>query len=308
MAVQSFLRDLDGLFNYSTDENPTSQQDYQEAVKNWVDTVKSLVDCTLWQPDTEYAAGNVLRTPSLPYELQLTCITAGTSGSAEPDYTDVSLGDTITDGTVTWVVDGYLPLAGGTMSGDIEFNGANSRKFVIESTDDGKNFNVGWDANNSDGAFLGFRSSDFTNREGEFYLSAKNSSTEVALRGNTTGSLTWATKEVVTKKDEDISSSVSFTTNNGTITSKKIHKVGNVVQGTFTIRTASAVSVGGTITGSISGLPTVVGNMNTSGVTFYGTSVVILTLGSTSYSVRVNASQLAANVDVVLPFTYATVS
>lgn len=121
MAVQSFLRDLDGLFNYSTDENPTSQQDYQEAVKNWVDTVKSLVDCTLWQPNTEYAAGNVLRTPSLPYELQLTCITAGTSGSAEPDYTDVSLGDTITDGTVTWVVDGYLPLSGGTMTGDIEF-------------------------------------------------------------------------------------------------------------------------------------------------------------------------------------------
>ena len=104
MAVQSFLRDLDGLFNYSTDENPTSQQDYQEAVKNWVDTIKSLVDCTLWQPDTEYSVGNVLRTPSLPYELQLTCITAGTSGSAEPDYTDIEAGDTVTDGTVVWSV------------------------------------------------------------------------------------------------------------------------------------------------------------------------------------------------------------
>ena len=105
MAVQSFLRDLDGLFNYSTDENPTSQQDYQEAVKNWVDTIKSLVDCTLWQPDTEYSVGNVLRTPSLPYELQLTCITAGTSGSAEPDYTDVEAGDVITDGTAEFRVD-----------------------------------------------------------------------------------------------------------------------------------------------------------------------------------------------------------
>ena len=105
MAVQSFLRDLDGLFNYSTDENPTSQQDYQEAVKNWVDTIKSLVDCTLWQPDTEYSVGNVLRTPSLPYELQLTCITAGTSGSAEPDYTDAEAGDVITDGTAEFRVD-----------------------------------------------------------------------------------------------------------------------------------------------------------------------------------------------------------
>lgn len=105
MAVQSFLRDLEGLFNYSTDENPTSQQDYQEAVKNWVHTIESLVDCTLWQPDTDYAAGNVLRTPSLPPQLQLTCITAGTSGSAEPDYSEVEAGDVITDGTAEFRVD-----------------------------------------------------------------------------------------------------------------------------------------------------------------------------------------------------------
>lgn len=105
MAVQSFLRDITNLFNYSTDENPTSQQEYQEAVKNWVDTIKSLVDCTLWQPDTEYAVGNVLRTPSLPYQLQLTCVTAGVTGSAEPDYTEVEAGDIITDGTAEFRVD-----------------------------------------------------------------------------------------------------------------------------------------------------------------------------------------------------------
>ena len=105
MAVQSFLRDTTNLFNYSTDERPTTQQEYQEAVKNWVDTIKSLVDCTLWQPDTEYTVGNVLRTPSLPYQLQLTCVTAGTTGSAEPDYTDVEAGDVITDGTAEFRVD-----------------------------------------------------------------------------------------------------------------------------------------------------------------------------------------------------------
>ena len=105
MAVQSFLRDITNLFNYSTDERPTTQQEYQEAVKNWVDTIKSLVDCTLWQPDTEYTVGNVLRTPSLPYQLQLTCVTAGTTGSAEPDYTEVEAGDVITDGTAEFRVD-----------------------------------------------------------------------------------------------------------------------------------------------------------------------------------------------------------
>ena len=104
MAVTEVVRDLTNLFNYSTDENPTAQQDYQEAVKNWVNTIINLVDCTLWQPDTEYSVGNVLRTPSLPYHLQLICITAGTTGSAEPDYTDIEAGDTVTDGTVVWSV------------------------------------------------------------------------------------------------------------------------------------------------------------------------------------------------------------
>ena len=105
MAVNRFLRELEGLFNYSTDENPTTQQDYQEAVKNWVNTIINLVDCTMWQPNTEYEVGNVLRTPSLPLQLQLTCTTAGTSGSAEPDYTDVEAGDVITDGTAEFRVD-----------------------------------------------------------------------------------------------------------------------------------------------------------------------------------------------------------
>ena len=53
MSVIKVLRDLDGLFNYSADGNPTSQQDYQKAVKNWVKTIVSLVDSNLWQPETE---------------------------------------------------------------------------------------------------------------------------------------------------------------------------------------------------------------------------------------------------------------
>lgn len=148
MAVQSFLRDLDGLFNYSTDENPTSQQDYQEAVKNWVDTIKSLVDCTLWQPDTEYSVGNVLRTPSLPYELQLTCVTAGTSGSAEPDYTDVDAGDIITDGTAEFRVDYSLVEGALASTNDVPSGvtfGSNtllSKMIANMNTQDGVQYNL----------------------------------------------------------------------------------------------------------------------------------------------------------------------
>jgi hypothetical protein len=65
MSVIKVLRDLNGLFNYSTDENPTSQQDYQEAVKNWVKTIVSLVDAVMWQPETEYVVGDTVRSNAL---------------------------------------------------------------------------------------------------------------------------------------------------------------------------------------------------------------------------------------------------
>ena len=109
MSVIKVLRDLDGLFNYSTDENPTSQQDYQKAVKNWVKTIVSLVDSNLWQPETEYVVGDTVKTPSLSKDAVLYCLKAGITGAAEPDYTDVALDDEITDGTVTWLL--FQPVA-----------------------------------------------------------------------------------------------------------------------------------------------------------------------------------------------------
>ena len=112
MSVIKVLRDLNGLFNYSTDENPTSQQDYQKAVKNWVKTIVSLVDSNLWQPETEYVVGDTVKTPSKK-DTVLYCLEAGTTGAAEPDYTDPSpimgIDDIITDGTVTWLL--FQPVA-----------------------------------------------------------------------------------------------------------------------------------------------------------------------------------------------------
>lgn len=104
MSVIKVLRDLNGLFNYSTDENPTSQQDYQKAVKNWVKTIVSLVDAVMWQPETEYVVGDTVKTPSLSKDAVLYCLEAGTTGAAEPDYTDMGISDIITDGTVTWLI------------------------------------------------------------------------------------------------------------------------------------------------------------------------------------------------------------
>ena len=103
MSVEKIQRDLTNLFNYPSDPNPTTQADYITAVKNWVGNVINLVDIGLWQPETTYEVGAIVRTPSLPV-FALRCITAGTSDVTEPDYTDVSEGDTIQDNDVEWII------------------------------------------------------------------------------------------------------------------------------------------------------------------------------------------------------------
>ena len=108
MSVIKFIRDIARYFKYPSDDQPTTQQDYQNAVKNWVATEESLVDCVLWQPETIYSVENIVKTPSLPSQYYLVCTTAGTSGSTEPDYTSVQLGDNVTDGSVTWKVDSIV--------------------------------------------------------------------------------------------------------------------------------------------------------------------------------------------------------
>lgn len=104
MSVEKIQRDITNLFNYPSDPNPTTQQDYIAAVKNWVETIVNLVDCNLWQPETNYSVGNYLRTPSLPSQVVLRCVTAGISGTEEPDYTDAEIGDTIADGSIEWTI------------------------------------------------------------------------------------------------------------------------------------------------------------------------------------------------------------
>ena len=102
MSVDAkFIRDIEPYFKYPTDENPTTQQAYQDAVRNWVKTEEGIVDSHLWQPTTNYDVGNQVRTPSLPSQYVLSCTTAGTSGDGEPDYTDVAVGDSVI--TVTGV-------------------------------------------------------------------------------------------------------------------------------------------------------------------------------------------------------------
>lgn len=189
MGVIKFLRDFSDLFNWNTQENPTSEQTYQNAVKNWTETEMNLVDAVLWQPETAYTVGNQVRTPSLPSEVVLVCTTAGTSGATEQTYTGVSVGDSVTDGTVTWLVANSLPNILRSASGKLF-------KIVLSSVDGNANTNVdvGWDWTNRDGALLALRSS-ITGR-GDFQLSARDATNSTALQGYPSGSLQWDGKDI----------------------------------------------------------------------------------------------------------------
>ena len=79
---------------------------------------------------------------------------------------------------------GYLPLSGGTMTGDIRTNsnyivsGSGNRTFSIKRNNSGTNVDVSWDWNNKDGAGCFFRSVDWTGTDtpaGSFGFFARNS-------------------------------------------------------------------------------------------------------------------------------------
>ena len=197
MSVIKFLRDITGLFNWSTDENPTSQQDYQNAVKNWVATETSIVDALLWQPETVYAVGNQVKTPSLPSESVLVCTVAGTSGASEPDYTNVSVGDTVTDGTVEWKVSAVFTSNGGTMTGTLEVsNTVNSVSGYLGASGWGTFILTDSKVTDETGARLSLNtrhSNSVNNGEalGEFNLGAINGTNSAILNGKPDGTLTW---------------------------------------------------------------------------------------------------------------------
>ena len=99
------------------------------------------------QRSTTYAVGDVVQSDAVHAKYFLKCTTAGTTGSTDPDFTGVTSGSTVTDGTAVWTVqtfgskealDDYLPLSGGTLTGtlagtDADFSGNVSSETVSAS-------------------------------------------------------------------------------------------------------------------------------------------------------------------------------
>ena len=88
-------------YNHKRSEpNYTTVADFYRYCDNQNNVLKSLADCLLWQPSTDYTVGQIVRAPGMPVGHIAKCTTAGKSSEEEPNWTD----GVVTDSTVKWSV------------------------------------------------------------------------------------------------------------------------------------------------------------------------------------------------------------
>ena len=88
-------------YNHKRSEpNYTTVADFYRYCDNQNNVLRSLADCLLWQPSTDYTVGQIVRAPGMPTGHIAKCTTAGKSSEEEPKWTD----GTVTDGTAKWSV------------------------------------------------------------------------------------------------------------------------------------------------------------------------------------------------------------
>ena len=99
------LQTLDGMLDYpdpNDNSKGTTEQQFQEYLKNHYAVMYSIVAMALWQPGTSYIVGQVVLSPNMPANTIARVTTTGTSGDAEPVWSAV--GSTITDGTAAYIM------------------------------------------------------------------------------------------------------------------------------------------------------------------------------------------------------------
>lgn len=100
-TIPKLIKDTEKYFQYEGSANPTTQDELQAYMKNEHSVVECLTDA-LWQPETVYTIGHIVKSPNMPKGFQAVCLVNGTSSSNEPDWG--SGATDITDGSTKWKV------------------------------------------------------------------------------------------------------------------------------------------------------------------------------------------------------------
>lgn len=101
MATTKLTTDVEQYLKWAGADG-TTQQQYQEFVRNIYGTLSDVVKITMWQPNTSYPAGAVLVSPDMLENTLARATVAGTTGTAIPTWG--AAGATVVDGTVKWTM------------------------------------------------------------------------------------------------------------------------------------------------------------------------------------------------------------
>jgi hypothetical protein len=101
MATTKLTTDVEQYLKWAGADG-TTQQQYQEFVRNMYGTLSDVVKITMWQPNTSYPAGAVLVSPDMPENTLARVVVAGTTGDVIPTWG--AAGNTVADGSVTWAM------------------------------------------------------------------------------------------------------------------------------------------------------------------------------------------------------------
>lgn len=114
------------------------------------------------------------------------------------DVDDFNFNADILDTELKNVKDSYLPLVGGTVTGDVVINGALTvPNGVIRTNDTSKAIDIRCTADDKSGAKLLLGGKDATNNAGEFVITATNGTNSFNFCGLPNGKLSWGNKNIV---------------------------------------------------------------------------------------------------------------
>lgn len=102
MAIPKKL-DFSDYDNFITEPNYTTSAEAQDYFRNMDELLEALVDCGLWQPQTNYPNGYVVVSPNMPNGTEAVCVAknGGVSSNVEPQWGSVG-GGNVSDGTCFW--------------------------------------------------------------------------------------------------------------------------------------------------------------------------------------------------------------
>ena len=114
------------------------------------------------------------------------------------DVDDFNFNADILDAELKNVKDNYLPLAGGTVTGDVAINGVLTvPNGVIRTNDTSKVMTIICTADDKSGAKLLLGGKDATDNAGEFVITATNGTNTFNFWGLPNGKLSWGNKNIV---------------------------------------------------------------------------------------------------------------